>query len=573
MSASTPARFLLVDDGETYEAAIRAHLPDLHPAGPRQPDGPAALAWLAAHPDAVDLVLLDLNFDVPTERLLPLGPDATPRQTRRAQGVAILRELRARFPHLPVVMLTSADDLPFETLRAELSTAPLTWMLGGDDLDALRIRVHEALASRRTAREEDGVFWGRDASMVAVRRRLGVLARGRMTVILEGETGTGKSWIAERWIHAHSDRTGPFLAADLSTLPPDLVPAYLFGATRGAYTGAVSDRKGVFELAHGGTLFLDEVQSLSPEVQRQLLLVLQDRRVRPLGASRDLPVDVKVIAASNQSLAAAVAAGRFRADLYMRLGPATRVCLPPLRQRRGDLAELARHFVERSVDDPDVAALCAQLAIGLSLPVTAPLRLMPGRGARLDASSLALVLPPPAWQSLVEHPWPGNVRELATVLHNLVVFTLVSAADALRGGVTLRSPRLQVDAGLLAELLGGSLPPAPPTAAPTAAPPEAPMAAPAESSLPGISPPPPPPPPSPSPPPEADVTTVTLRPADSLNSVAQDVERQYFRHLFRETAGDFGRMAQLLLGDAQKARAVRLRFNQLGLSARALRGP
>lgn len=570
MSTSTPARILLIDDGEAYEAAIRDHLPDLRPAGPRQPDGPAALAWLAAHPDTVDLVLLDLNFDVPAERLLPLGPEASPRQTRRAQGVAILRELRARFPQLPVVMLTSADDLPFETLRAELSTAPLTWMLGGDDLDALRIRVHEAMASRRAAREEDGVFWGRDTSMTAVRRRLAVLARGRMTVILEGETGTGKSWIAERWIHAHSGRSGPFLAADLSTLPPDLVPAYLFGATRGAYTGAVADRKGVFELAHGGTLFLDEVQNLTPEVQRQLLLVLQDRRVRPLGASRDVPVDVKVIAASNQSLAAAVASGRFRADLYMRLGPATRVCLPALRQRRGDLAELARHFVERSVEDPDVGALCSQLAVGLGLAPTAPLRFVQGRAPRGDASALALVLPPPAWQSLVEHPWPGNVRELATVLHNLVVFTLVSAADALRGGVTLRSPRLQVDAGLLAELLGGSLPPAPSAppatlassrSAPADAAPEAPVVA---------SPPPAPPAP---PPPEPDVTTVTLRPADSLNSVAQDVERQYFRHLFRETAGDFGRMAQLLLGDAEKARAVRLRFNQLGLSARALRGP
>lgn len=573
MSASTPARILLIDDGEAYEAAIRDHLPDLRPAGPRQPDGPAGLAWLAAHPDAVDLVLLDLNFDVPAERLLSLGPDASPRQTRRAQGVAILRELRARFPQLPVVMLTSADDLPFETLRAELSTAPMTWMLGGDDLDALRIRVHEALASRRAAREEDGVFWGRDASMAAVRRRLAVLARGRMTVILEGETGTGKSWIAERWIHAHSGRSGPFLAADLSTLPPDLVPAYLFGATRGAYTGAVADRKGVFELANGGTLFLDEVQNLTPEVQRQLLLVLQDRRVRPLGASRDVPVDVKVIAASNQSLAAAVASGRFRADLYMRLGPATRVCLPPLRVRRGDLAELSRHFVERSVEDPDVAALCGQLAVGLGLAPTAPLRFVQGRAPRGDTTSLALVLPPPAWQSLAEHPWPGNVRELATVLHNLVVFTLVSAADALRAGVTLRSPRLQVDAGLLAELLGGSLPPGPPPSAPpiSPAPTEAGTAAspmPAPAPLPAQ-----PPLPSQPPPPEPDVTTVTLRPADSLNSVAQDVERQYFRHLFRETAGDFGRMAHLLLGDAEKARAVRLRFNQLGLSARALRGP
>jgi CheY-like chemotaxis protein len=346
---------LLIDDGETYEAALRDHLPELTLVGPRQPDGLAALAFLSQndHADRTDLVLLDVHFDVPESRLLPLGEGATLRQTRRAQGVAILRELRARWPHLPVVLLTSADELPFDALRAELAAAPSTFMLGGDDLDALRIRVHEALAARRLAREEDGVFWGRDAGMVAARRRLAVLARGRMPVILEGETGTGKSYIAERWIHAQSGRPGPFIAADLSTLPPDLVPAYLFGAQRGAYTGAVADRKGVFELAGGGTLFLDEVQNLSAETQRQLLLVLQDRRVRPLGASRDVPVDVKVIAASNQSLAGAVAAGRFRADLYMRLGPATRVVLPPLTSPAvGVSRRLVRTFVEGSTDDP-----------------------------------------------------------------------------------------------------------------------------------------------------------------------------------------------------------------------------
>lgn len=563
-TADASARVLLVDDGETYEAALTAHLPELSLAGPRQPDGPAALDWLGRHAHQVDLVLLDLVFDVPETRLLPLGPEASPRQTRRAQGVAILRELRSRWPHLPVVLLTSAEDLPFDALRAELSAQPMTWMLGGDDLDALRIRVHEALAARRLAREEGGVFWGRDASMVAVRRRLAVLARGRMPVILEGETGTGKSWIAERWIHAHSGREGPFLAADLSTLPADLVPAYLFGATRGAYTGSVADRKGVFELASGGTLFLDEVQNLAPEVQRQLLLVLQDRRVRPLGASRDVSVDVKVIAASNQSLAEAVAAGRFRADLYMRLGPATRVSLPPLRQRRGDLAELARHFVERAVEDPDVAALCAIVAEGVG--AGPGLRLVLGRSGRPDGAGLSLVLPPPAWQSLLEHPWPGNARELGTVLLNLVTFTLVSAADALRAGVRLRTPRLQVDAGLVAELLAGSLPPSRPSPAVVTAPDAAPETRPAP--LPAPIPRDEAPPPAP----EPDALRVQLRPGETLNAVAQDVERQYFRHLFRETAGDFGRMAEVLLGDAGKARAVRLRFNQLGLSARALRG-
>ena len=570
----TRARVLLIDDGQAYEEAIRAGLPELHLVGPRQPDGPAALDFLARAASDVDLVLLDLNFDVPEDRLLPLGPSATPRQTRRAQGVAILRSIRARHPDLPVLLLTSAEELPFEDLRAELSRQPLTFMLGGDDLDTLRIRAHEVLAVRRQAALDDGVFWGRDGAMQAVRRRLAVLARGRMTVILEVESGTGKSFVAERWIHAQSERTGPFLAVDASTLPPELVPAFLFGATRGAYTGAVSDRKGVFELANGGTLFLDEIQNLTPETQRQLLLVLQDRRVRPLGASRDVPVDVKVIAASNQSLSQAVAAGRFRADLYMRLGPATRVTLPPLRQRRGDLPELARHFIEQAAQDPDVRSLTAQVAAGLELPPGAPLRLVAGRGARSETRGVSLVLPPPVWQSLLLHPWPGNVRELATVLHNLAIFTLVGAADALRAGIRLRSPRLQVDASLVAELLAGSLPPATEPVLAPAAPDRA--AGVLEAPPPEVGQPAAPPPPAPTVEPGTpgrDQLSVRLRPADTLNAVAQDVERQYFIILFHETAGDFGEMAHRLLGDPAKARAVRLRFNQLGLSARALRGP
>ncbi|MBU1432560.1 sigma 54-interacting transcriptional regulator, partial [Myxococcota bacterium] len=256
-------KLLLIDDGEIYAEAIARQLPEfqlLHPGfveQPRVPDGLKALSWLARHADLVDALLLDMRFDVPDADLLPLPEAQTPRRQRRYQGVAILRALRERHPHLPVVLLTGVADLAPRQLAAELASTSLTYLLDGDDLDALRIPISQALRDARRDTEEGEILWGRDPHLRAIRRRLGVLARGRLPVILEGETGTGKSFLAERLLHARSGRVGAFITLDLSTLPVDLIPAHLFGVTRGAYTGAVADRKGAFELADGGTLFID----------------------------------------------------------------------------------------------------------------------------------------------------------------------------------------------------------------------------------------------------------------------------------------------------------------------------
>ncbi|MEZ4472608.1 MAG: sigma 54-interacting transcriptional regulator [bacterium] len=539
---SARPRLLLIDDGESYARAF-SRLADVElidpgaPDGlPRLADGPAALEWLGRHRDRVDVVLLDMRFDVEADRLLPLpGGPVSLRRQRRFQGVAILGAIRERFPDLPVVVLTAVEDLSLLDAGEELAQQSLTYMLDGEDLDAVRIRVHTALAESRRAQEEADILWGQDAAMGTVRRRLSVLARGRLPVILEGETGTGKSFLAERWLHARSGRPGPFVVLDLATIPTDLVPAHLFGATRGAYTGAVTDRKGVFELAHEGTLFIDEIQNVPLEVQKQLLLVLQDRKVRPLGSSREIPVDVKVVAASNTPLADAVRAGRFRPDLHMRLSPATRVQLPPLRERPRDLAFLARRLVSQAVRDSDIDALRAQVAEVVGLPPTAPLRLVVGREGRSDEDALQIALPRPAWVRLEAHPWPGNVRELAMVMHNILTFTLVGAVDAIGVGLELHSPRLQVDPGLVADLLSGASTPEP----------VAPL--------------------------DPDVFSIRVQPGATLNAVSGEVERQYLVALFHQTDGDFALMAERLLGDGERARAIRLRFNQLGLKVRELR--
>jgi len=320
---------------------------------------------------------------------------------------------------------------------------------------------------------------------------------------------------------------------------------------RVAYTGAVSDRKGLFELAHRGTLFYDELQITPLEVQKQLLMVLQARKVRPLGAAREVEVDVKLVAASNGSLAQAVAEQRCRADLYMRLSPATRVTIPPLRARRADLLFFSQRFVERATDDPDLRRLRERLngsgARTLRLRVESapaePLQRAPAKELSSSSSSpLELILPASAWQRLESHPWPGNLRELAMLMHNLVAFTLVRACDALDSGVPLRSSRLQIDPGLVGELLAATAGAAGPNQPPSAA------ASPTDQR-------------------------VRLKPAKTLNAVARGVERQYLLGLFEQTSGDFARMAGILLGDPRRERALRLRFNQLGIRIRQLRRP
>lgn len=546
---SDKPRILVVDDGLTYAQVIARQMPEFQLVGngepassPRLADGPAALDFLQRHASEVDIVLLDMHFDSPEERLLPLPEAPTLRRRKRFQGLAILRAIRLLLPELPIVLLTSVQDLSLGDVGAELAAQSMTYFLDADDIDSLRIRIHAALREAQEGTEDGGILWGASPLMRTLRRRLAVVARGRMPVILEGETGTGKSFLAEHFVHDNSGRKGPFVTLDLSAIPQDLVAAHLFGAVRGAYTGAVTDRKGVFEMADGGTLFMDEVQNIPLDVQKQLLVVLQDRRVRPLGSTRELAVDVKVVAASNRPLALAVGRGQFRRDLYMRLSPATLVTIPPLRERPEDLWLLSRRLVAQVADEPGNRELRQQVAAAVGAEEEGEMGLVVGRDALPD-KALGLILPKPAWAQLEAHTWPGNIRELAMVLNNLVTFTLVEAVDALQAGLPLRSRRLQADTGLLATLLAGY----------AAIPTEGLESTAGTATV------------------DPDAVVVNVRGADTLNAVSNDVERQYMITIFRASGGDFEAMAERLLGDPEKGRAVRLRFNQLGLKVRELR--
>ena len=238
---------------------------------------------------------------------------------------------------------------------------------------------------------------GQSPRLLEVVERLERFAPFALPVWIHGESGTGKELVA-RALHAASGREGPWVAVNLGALAEDLLSAELFGAERGAYTGAHETRRGVFELAHRGTLFLDEVADASPAVQAALLRVLESGTLRRVGGARELQVDVRVLCASHRDLGQEVAGGRFREDLFYRLA-ALELRLPALRERPEDVALLARHFLAE-----------AQRS---------------GRGAGAS-------LTPAALRALEAHPWPGNVRQLRNAVERALAVaqsTLLSPAD------------------------------------------------------------------------------------------------------------------------------------------------
>lgn len=259
------------------------------------------------------------------------------------------------------------------------SKSPIFFFYDVTELEDLR------MAAGGAGRFHDLV--GRSARMRDVYRLIEELAPVDVTVLIEGQTGTGKELVA-RAIHAASHRAqGPFVAVNCAGLSDELLASQLFGHRRGAFTGAVRDHVGVFEAAHGGTIFLDEIGDVSPRVQSSLLRVLQEREITPLGAVASKRVDVRVLAATHRDLAAEVQEGRFRADLLYRIRVA-RVKLPPLAERRADIPLLAASFLSKA------RALTGKDVRGLS---------------------------PDALRALISAPWPGNVRELLSAVEFAVI--------------------------------------------------------------------------------------------------------------------------------------------------------
>jgi transcriptional regulator with GAF, ATPase, and Fis domain len=239
------------------------------------------------------------------------------------------------------------------------------------------------------ASNDAGEFLGESEAFCYVRFRLQQVASTSATVLLLGETGTGKG-VAARYVHELSPRRDrPFVSVDCTSLPPTLIESELFGREKGAFTDARSSQAGRFEVAHGGTIFLDEIGELPADVQSKLLRILQHGQFERLGSPRTIRVDVRVIAATNRNLIEEVRAGRFRRDLYYRLNVFP-VTMPPLRDRQSDIPNLVHHLVDR---------------------------LSRKHARQIDA------VPRPVLDSLLAYDWPGNVRELENVLERAIITT------------------------------------------------------------------------------------------------------------------------------------------------------
>jgi two-component system response regulator HydG len=363
--------FLVEDDADT-RALIERWLEGAGHEVESFDDAESCLAALSAH--LVEAVCLDVG-------LPGMG------------GLEALQQIRARLPHLPVVMLTA--DREVTTVVEAMRAGAYDYLPKPLDRDKLTTTLRNAVERHRMAvkikdlerRAEGSTHAGIIAGsppMIAVLRQIDRVAASDINVLVLGESGTGKELVA-RAIHAAGERAPrPFVAVNCAAIPDALMESEFFGHEKGSFTGAAAQRQGRFEQANGGTLFLDEIGELSAALQAKLLRVIQERRFHRVGGSIEVRSDFRLITATHRDLAAAVRDGRFREDLYFRIA-VFEIELPPLRARQGDIARMAASFVA------DLAG---------------------SRELHLDPEALAI---------LEHHAWPGNVRELHNVIQRAVV--------------------------------------------------------------------------------------------------------------------------------------------------------
>ncbi|MDR3763627.1 MAG: sigma-54 dependent transcriptional regulator [Acidobacteriota bacterium] len=392
-------RVLIIDDEAAIRETLQLLLEDEGYEVLNAADGEEGLGQLDSQ--VVDLVLLDFQL-----------PDRN--------GLEILQEIRDRSPEMPVIMLT-AHGTP-ETERAALDLGAANFIAKPWTNEKLQADVRVAIG-RKLAQEENILLKrqlkqrynfesiiGKSDPMLKIFDLVSQVAPSRSTILLQGESGTGKELIAKA-IHLSSPRADrPFVPVNTGSMPADLLESTLFGHVKGAFTSAISSKKGLFEMADRGTIFLDEIGNMSLETQAKLLRVMQDRRFMRLGGVQEIQVDVRVIAASNNDLRQAVKDGRFREDLYYRLNVIT-LELPPLRQRREDIPLLAEHFLRK---------YC------------------------LENEKPVRKLGPDASRALLDYNWPGNVRELENAIERAVVLSAhpVITADLFPDDIVSRGDSL-----------------------------------------------------------------------------------------------------------------------------------
>jgi DNA-binding NtrC family response regulator len=363
-------KILVVDDEAEIRSLLAAVLQNKGYEVVTAEDGAAALQAVPRERPAV--ILMDLSMP-------------------RMNGMDALPEIKRLDAEVPVIICTAHADLA--TAVRAMKLGAYDYLTKPFDVELLILTLERAVERHRLhSRIEELKRQGQGSSLAErmggspaiaqVIQQVAQVAESNFTVLVQGETGTGKELVA-RGIHQQSPRRpAPFVAVDCGAIPETLVESELFGHERGAFTGAQARREGHFQLAKGGTLFLDEIGNVPLATQAKLLRALEQREVNPLGATRAVAVDARIIAATNSELEESVKAGRFRADLYYRLSEFT-IALPPLRSRREDIMHLSQRFLDE-----------------VSMELRRPVRRIADE----------------AMQVLLHHDWPGNVRELRNVV-------------------------------------------------------------------------------------------------------------------------------------------------------------
>ncbi|EPQ4574214.1 two-component system response regulator GlrR [Klebsiella pneumoniae] len=368
MTIRKPARLLLVDDDPGLLKLLGMRLVSEGYSVVTAESGPEALRVLGR--EKVDLVISDLRMD-------------------EMDGLQLFSEIQKGHPGMPVIILTAHGSIPDAVAATQQGV--FSFLTKPVDKDALYKAIDEALEQRSPATDEAWrqAIVTRSPLMLRLLEQAGMVAQSDVSVLINGQSGTGKEIVAQAIHNASPRHDKPFVAINCGALPEQLLESELFGHARGAFTGAVSNREGLFQAAEGGTLFLDEIGDMPVALQVKLLRVLQERKVRPLGSNRDIEINVRIISATHRDLPKAMARGEFREDLFYRLN-VVNLKIPPLSERTEDIPLLANHLLRQSADrhKPFVRAFSSD-----------------------------------AMKQLMAAKWPGNVRQLVNVIEQCVALT------------------------------------------------------------------------------------------------------------------------------------------------------
>ena len=371
------ARILVVEDDRNHGAMCARLLERKGYQARATTSGREALSLLAQDGE-IDLVLADLKMP-------------------EMDGLQLLSAIKGKYPHIEFIVMTGYGTV--KTAVEAMQRGAAHYIQKPLDHEELNLLIQRAIEKKKLEEQVDRLraelqgkysfenVIGRSPVMQTVHEKMAAACGNRATVLITGESGTGKELVA-RGIHYHTFQNGPFVAVNCGALPKDLIESELFGYNKGAFTGAVADSKGLFLAADGGTMFLDEIMEMSPELQVKLMRVLQERTIRHLGDTREIPINVRIIAATNREFEDSLESGAIRKDLYYRLSVIT-IHLPPLRDRAEDVPLLIEHFLRKHEQNYKTAV----------------------RGVE-----------PEAMDALMKYPWPGNVRELENLIEMLLAY-------------------------------------------------------------------------------------------------------------------------------------------------------